>query len=219
VLRLRPPRFGFLVFWAAIDFLIYAIGFPAAGHGGRYQPLLLLLLFPMALLGVRFLLDIFFEQAPTLVFCATIGVMILAGSASIATWRNVTLVGIAHINDTHGRVGQWLVTHVPTDARFAAFDIGRVSYDWGGQVIDLGGLVDPGFYKYLQNRQVPRFLSERHVEYFSLPGSGIEEFGFDDSMKSELLVEYCSAQKDWLLGFRYTIHATRCQDLYRMTRK
>ncbi len=219
VLRGRPLRLGFLILWAAVDFLIYAVAFPAAGHGGRYQSLTLLLLLPLALLGIRVLLTATLAQHPRMVFRMTLGVMLIAGSASISTWRKVTLVGIAHINDTHGKIGQWMVTHVPTDARFAAFDIGRVSYDWGGQVIDLGGLVDPEYYKYLENRQVPLYLAERHVQYLSLPGSGTKELGFDDRMKNELVEEYCSSQEGWLLGFRFTIHATRCQDLYRLSNR
>jgi hypothetical protein len=106
--------------------------------------------------------------------------------------------------------------HVPVSARFASFDIGRVSYEWRGQVIDLGGLVDPNYFHYLEQGQVPAYLKIHHIEYLMLPGTGIEDLGFDRRWQMKELAEDCSAPANWLLGFRYTIHSTRCQDIYRL---
>jgi hypothetical protein len=125
-------------------------------------------------------------------------------------------VGIDHINDTEGKAALWVRSHVPVGARFASFDIGRVSYEWGGQVIDLGGLVDPSYFHYLEQGQVPAYLKIHRVEYLMLPGTGIEDLGFDRGSQMKKLTENCSGPANWLLGFRYTIHSTRCQDIYRL---
>jgi len=105
---------------------------------------------------------------------------------------------------------------VPVNARFASFDIGRVSYEWGGQVIDLGGLVDPGYFRYLEQGEVPEYLKIHRIEYVMLPGTGKEDLGFGPISHIKELAEYCSVPAEWVLGFRYTIHSTRCQDIYRV---
>ena len=217
LLREKPLSIGVLLLWAFVHFNVYLLTFPAGGHGGRYQPLCLLLFFPLLLLGAQFLALKLLPLRKDPVFLGVCAVMFLASLASLRTWRRVTFVGISHIDDTHGKIALWMKQNVPASAKFAAFDIGRVSYDRGGDVIDLGGLVDPTYYRYLQNRQIPEYLRERHVQYVLLPGSGSEELGIDyGTLRGHKLVEYCSPTDDWLLGFRYTIHATRCQDLYQL---
>jgi hypothetical protein len=142
---------------------------------------------------------------------------VLAGVASLATWRTVTIDGIGHINDTHGMISKWLKAHTPPNASIAAFDIGRISYDWQNGITDLGGLVDPSYYPYLVEGRVPQYLEARHIQYLVLPGDGTEGFGFQTHpIAMTKVAEYCSPKDPWLIGFRYTIHATRCQELYRL---
>ncbi len=216
LLRGRPLRLTLLLIWSAVHFGIYLLTFPASGHGARYQPLCLLLISPLLFFGIYSLTCRFFPKQRNLVFAGVTALMLLASVDSMRTWRKVSLVGIAHINNTHGRIAEWMCQHVPTSARFAAFDIGRVSYAWGGKVIDLGGLVDPSYVHYLQEGRVPEYLADTHVQYVLLPGTGAEDLGFGKSFVGKKLVEYCSPTDDWLLGFRYTIHATQCQDLYEL---
>jgi hypothetical protein len=209
------PRIRALLLWASAQFAIYLFAFPAAGHGGRYQPLVLMLILPCIVAGIHATLtslDVSNKHA----FGVVCFLMIVAGTSSLHTWHRVTEVGIDHINDTEGKAALWMRDHVPVSARFASFDIGRVSYEWGGQVIDLGGLVDPGYFRYLEQGHVPEYLKIHRVEYLMLPGTGKEDLGFDPGSQMKELAEYCSAPADWLLGFRYTIHSTRCQDIYRL---
>jgi hypothetical protein len=210
------PNITLLLLWTAAQFAIYLTTFPAAGHGGRYQPLNLLLILPLLAVG----LDRVFRSLrmpPSFAIGAVFLTIFVAGELSLQTWRQVTYVGIEHINNTEGQVALWLRLHVPDSNHFAAFDIGRVSFEWGGQVIDLGGLVDPSYYHYLTAGRVPEYLQTRKVEYLMLPGTGIQDMGFDASSLPHPVAEYCSPYGIWLLGFRYTIHATRCQDVYRLS--
>src|SRR6202035_1359274 len=54
----RAPRIRFLMLWAAVHFCTYLLMFPTTGHGGRYQPLFLLLLFPCLFFGLLRLLEL-----------------------------------------------------------------------------------------------------------------------------------------------------------------
>lgn len=216
LLRRRPPRVTALLLWAMVHFLIYLFTFPSGGHGGRYQPLTLLLFFPLLTLGLLAVLRATFQTERVWMVGLVGGVVMMAGVSSLRTWRRVTLVGIRHINETHGRIALYMRDYVPVTARFAAFDIGRVSFDWGGQVIDLGGLVDPAYFHYLAEGRVPDYLRMRHVQYLLLPSQGMESVGFQSMNGAEKLAEFCSPTDDWLIGFRYTIHATQCQELYQL---
>ncbi len=216
VLFSRRANLRLLLLWAATQFAIYLVNFPAGGHGGRYQPLNLFLLLPLLLLGVHRLLRL--ARVPShAAAVAVIGTTLVAGALSLPTWARVTYVGIEHINDTEGQIAQWMRANVPTTNRhFAAFDIGRVSYDWGGPVTDLGGLVDPAYYHYLQDGRVPEYLRARHIEYLMLPSAGMQDLGLNLNSLPPPAAEFCSDPETWLLGFRYTIHATRCQSIYRL---
>ena len=215
LLRRAPLRIGLLMGWAALHFSIYLFTFPSGGHGGRYQPLTLLLFLPLVLLGFYEFSCVVFHGQTEWVSASTVLALLLAGITSLHTWRKVTVVGINHINDTHGRIAQWMNGNISHSATFAAFDIGRVSYDWTGDVIDLGGLVDPTYVHYLQEGRVGDYLRERHIEYVLLPNVGTVDMGLQ-AIHGKFLIRYCSAPDDWLLGFRYTIHATQCQELYRL---
>ena len=216
LLKRRPLRMTMLLIWATLHFTIYLFTFPSGGHGGRYQPLTLMLFFPLLFLGLHTVLTTVFHTRRVWVFAVVCAVVAVAGAASLRTWKLVTLVGIRHINDTHGKIALYMRDHVPVTARFAAFDIGRVSFDWGGQVIDLGGLVDPTYFHYLAEGRVPEYLQMRQVQYVLLPSMGMEAVGFDSMGTAQKLVEFCSPAEDWLIGFRYTIHATQCQELYQL---
>jgi hypothetical protein len=218
LLSQHPLRVSFLIAWAAIHCFIYLVTFPAGGHGGRYQPLTLLLFFPLLFLGILGILQRLFRIQGQPLTVAMIAAISLAGLSSLTTWRTVTIDGIAHINDTHGQVVLWLKKNAPPDARIAAFDIGRISYGWGKGIIDLGGLVDPSYLPYLINGRVVQYLQLKHIQYVILPSQGTEDLGFESANTTDMtkVAEYCSPTAPWLLGFRYTIHATQCQELYQL---
>lgn len=218
ILAKRPPRVSFLILWAVLHSCIYLLTFPTGGHGGRYQPLNLLLLFPCFLFGLLWLLDHVMKGQAKVTATVAVVALLVAGTASLRTWRTVTIDGIAHINDTHGEMAKWMLENLPPDAKVAAFDIGRISYTWGMGLLDLGGLVDPAYVPYLTSGRIPQYLEGRHVQYVVLPSKAAEEFGFthDPSLTMTKLAEFCSSYDPWIIGFRYTIHAMRCQELYQL---
>jgi hypothetical protein len=212
----RPLRIKFLLLWSAIHFATYLLSFPASGHGGRYQPIVVMLLFPLLFFGVLFVARRLFRMPTRLAFGAVAILMAISGAASLTTWQRVTVSGVGHINRVHGGIGEWMRQNLPPTDRVAAFDIGRVSYEWGGQVVDLGGLVDPSYYHYLIKGNVPRYLTEKHIEYVMLPSVGTRDMGFTDQDHMEVVFRRCSDTADWLLAWRYTINATQCQEVDRL---
>ncbi|QNI32250.1 hypothetical protein H7849_25240 [Alloacidobacterium dinghuense] len=214
----RLPRVSFLLSWAVLHSCIYLLTFPTGGHGGRYQPLNLLLLFPCLFFGALWLLQrVARGQTPWTSTVAVIA-LVVAGTASLRTWRIVTIDGIGHINGTHGKMGVWMLQNLPPDADVAAFDIGRISYTWNRRLLDLGGLVDPSYVPYLTSGRIPEYLEEHHVQYVVLPKKAADEFGFthDPALTMTKLSEFCSPYDPWIIGFRYTIHAMECQELYQL---
>jgi hypothetical protein len=214
----RPARVSFLLLWAVLHSCIYLLTFPTGGHGGRYQPLNLLLLFPCLFFGVLWLLNKMSKGHAQSTTAVAVVALAIAGAASLRTWRIVTIDGVGHINNTHGKMAQWMLQNLPPDADVAAFDIGRISYTWGKGLLDLGGLVDPSYVPYLTSGHIPEYLAERHVQYVVLPSKAADEFGFthDSSLTMTKLSEFCSPYDPWVIGFRYTIHAMECQELYQL---
>ncbi len=214
----RLTRVSFLLLWAMLHSCIYLLTFPTGGHGGRYQPLNLLLLFPCLFFGTLWLLQKLAKGQPRWTAAVTVGALILAGAASLRTWRTVTIDGIGHINRTHGQMGEWMLQNLPPDADVAAFDIGRISFIWGRGLLDLGGLVDPSYVPYLTSGRIPEYLEEHHVQYVVLPSKAADEFGFthNPGLTMTKVSEFCSPYGPWIIGFRYTIHAMECQELYQL---
>jgi hypothetical protein len=214
----RLPRVSFLLLWCILHSCIYLLTFPTGGHGGRYQPLNLLLLFPCLFFGALWLLQKAVKEQALWTAGVAFAALALAGVSSLRTWRIVTIDGIGHINNTHGRMGEWMLKNLPADADVAAFDIGRVSYVWNRNLIDLGGLVDPSYVPYLTSDHIPQYLEEHRVQYVVLPSKAADEFGFthDNALTMTKLSEFCSAYAPWIVGFRYTIHAMECQELYQL---
>lgn len=214
----RVKRVSFLLLWAVLHSCIYLLTFPTGGHGGRYQPLNLLLLFPCLFFGFLWLLNKIGKGHAKWTAAVAVVALAVAGAASLRTWRTVTIDGIAHINNTHGKIAKWMLQNLPSDADVAAFDIGRISYTWDRHLLDLGGLVDPSYVPYLTSGRIPEYLREHHVDYVVLPSKAADEFGFthDPSLTMTKLSEFCSPYDPWIIGFRYTIHAMQCQELYQL---
>jgi hypothetical protein len=214
----RPPRISFLLLWAVLHSCIYLLTFPTGGHGGRYQPLNLLLLFPCFFFGTLWLLQKALKRQAQWTAAVAVVALIVAGTASLRTWRTVTIDGIGHINETHGKMGLWMLQNLPPEADVAAFDIGRISFTWDRGLLDLGGLVDPSYVPYLTSGRIPEYLEEHHVQYVVLPSKAADEFGFvrDRALTMTKLSEFCSPYDPWIIGFRYTIHAVQCQELYQL---
>jgi hypothetical protein len=207
----RRGGMAVLCVWSGVHMLTYVAIFPNSGHGGRYQPLYLMLAFPLMFLGLRGCLQRMGGGSRVPV-AAIVAVAI--GVGSIATWRTVTLDGLEHINNTEGRMATWVNENVPAGTAVASFDIGRISYDrTRGPVVDMGGLADPAFVPYLTSGRTAEFLNQQHVEFAVVPEGMLPVLNLQEAVGPPL-AEFCSPPEVWRLGYATTHHAARCQSVY-----
>ena len=178
--RERRSRMCALILWAAGVDLLYFLVLPATGHGGRYQSLHLLLLFPLMWAGFFRLLRWAFlrfrisaARAYRLAALAAVLPMIVSTVATIRTWRTVSGEGVDQIEREHGVMAAWLERNLPQatldSGKIAVFDIGKIGYVLHGRLVDLGGLTDAGYLPYLMNGRVLEYLQERDISYIVLP--------------------------------------------------
>jgi hypothetical protein len=206
--------------WGTLHAALYLFILPATGHGGRYQPFLLLLLLPLLTTGAVALLR---GQGRPQLAIPTVG-LLLIGGFSLTLWRGVLVSGIDHITHTHGVIAQWLSEHLP-DQTVAVFDIGRIGYDRGKvgdpRIVDLGGLTDPAYLSYLYGGRVPSYLAQHGVRYLVLPGDASGRSGLGERLRltdnpqveRQRLFRICSSPQDWRLGVVQTGNAMLCQEV------
>jgi hypothetical protein len=89
---------------------------------------------------------------------------------SVRDWQVAYADHVALINQVHAQAGRWINTHMPANARVAAFDIGAVAYFGQRYTLDLGGLIEADFAaRYLYSGQVADYLQRGHATYLALP--------------------------------------------------
>lgn len=219
----RRRRTGFLALWSFVHIAVYAAMLPARSHGGRYQPLFLMLSFPLLFLGV----EAWGRRAAASVparrmVLAT--VCLLCGVPSVMAWRGVTAAGIALIEGTHARMGRYLVETLPAGSKVAALDIGRMGYLVGGSLADMGGLTDRAFLPYLREHRVFAYLDEQGIRYLVWPTTvegyldlpQIVSFTPTDRARMEEVQSFCVGRKLWFASYGATTNAAPCQRLYHL---
>ncbi|NLE28526.1 MAG: hypothetical protein GX629_02505 [Phycisphaerae bacterium] len=161
-LRKRSFFLNALVLWAIFALIGYAIMLPTRGHGGRYQPMVLLTVMVFFVMGLIWLWTIGRNWKGWQVgICALAGISIL----SLATWVSILSQSLAHFDRVHIAAARWIDEKTSKDARVAGFDIGSLAY-WGHRpIVDLGGLVDPVAGRALYHRTIPEYLQSQHAEY------------------------------------------------------
>jgi hypothetical protein len=230
VIRRVRTRTAVLCLWAVLDYTAYCVTLPEPGHGGRYQPYVLLLfpgLMAIGAIGLWRGLIALAARRVSWATCAEYGLVVAAAvvtAMSLSPWKSVMHDGTAHINATHRQMAAWLNEHYAPDTKIGAFDIGAIGYFANVQLVDLGGLVDRNYLPYLVSGRVPDYLRERNVNYVILPQNGGESH-FGDLLhlmhnpRITLIpihtVENQNA-KTWKNGFDYTGNAYRMQTLYRI---
>jgi hypothetical protein len=204
--------------WAGVDACAYLILLPTSGHGGRYQSGFLLLAFPCIFSGLLRLAEYAWRDRPKLVAVAMTAIVVGSGISSLVTWRTVSILGIAHIQDTHGAMARWIATHLPAREHIATFDAGEIAYVLARPVTDLGGLVDANYLPYLETGRVPEYLKQNQVSYVVLPQPEKERDGLHllNGEKVRQVTQFCSDRQAWETAYAFTAHAWRCQELYRL---
>ena len=228
LVRRFPNRTSVLCLWGILDYCAYCVTLPEPGHGGRYQPFVLLLFPPLMAVGLMYILNGALEwtrarRAKRLLSWASVALVGGVTSLTLPRWQTALHDSIADINSTHVKMANWINKNYAPGTSMAVFDIGAIGYYAHIRVVDLGGLVDRNYLPYLVQRSVPEYLSERGIHYVILPHTG-SETKFGDLLNLlhnpavRLVPIHTEGGEDstWANGFAYTGNAFRQQTLYRI---
>jgi hypothetical protein len=233
LVRRFPNRTAMLCLWATLHYACYCFILPAAGHGGRYQPFVLLL-FPavMAIGGIdltRRIYGLLARFTPTINIGSPIPATAVLALAAIVTgltlprWQVALRDSIFDINNSHRKMAAWINDNIPAGTAMGVFDIGNIGYFANIRLYDLGGLVDSKFIDYLATRRVPQYLDEKHLQYVIMPHNGSEtRFGDQLNLLHNPTLRLIPIHTDgidyatWDSSYVYTQHAFRLQTLYRV---
>ena len=226
LVRRFPNRTSVLCLWAVLDYFAYCVTLPEPGHGGRYQPFVLLLFPALMALGLIYLLRGGVEWTRTRRMQRSLSwasVALVAGvtGLTLPRWQNALHDSIADINATHVKMANWINENYSPGTTMAVFDIGAIGYYAHIHVVDLGGLVDRNYLPYLVQRSVPEYLAEREVHYVILPHTGSEtRFGdllnllHNPAVRLVPIHTEGGDETTWANGFAYTGNAFQQQTLY-----
>lgn len=182
LLHRQRNRTGALLLWMLFLTMLYTLVLPASGHGGRYQPLQVLLVLPLLWIalkrGIQWVAGRCGEPARVgWKFANGVVALLIGGSTAVsyAHWYPLASDGIDQIQEEHGAMGDWVQRNLPpgaiTGQHIAVFDIGRIGYGLHGSLVDLGGLTDRFYLPYLFGGHVPEYLRQHRVQYVVLPTS------------------------------------------------
>lgn len=226
----RRVRILFLLLWNFALVFIYSLMLPTRSHGGRYQPLFLALTFPLMFLGLQFATAQMAQRLkasqfrPTTQNALILATCIICGFFSLKGWRKITHEGIALIDMTHGEMGNFLVKTLPPQSTVASFDIGRIGYIYGGNLVDLGGLTDSSFLPYMRQHRVFSYLKDRGIDYLVWPTDQNGEssvpqilaFSSEEKQTIAEITRFCAPYNLWFESYAFTIDAAQCQTLYKI---
>jgi hypothetical protein len=180
LLRRFPNRTSVLCLWGIAQYACYCIVLPAAGHGGRYQPFVLLLFAPLLAVG---LIDLARRVTParssgfglqTALASAVLLLVLCLTLPTLVRWQRATRDSIYDINHCHRQLAYWMNAHLPPGTVVAVSDIGAIGYFAHIHLIDLGGLVDEHFLDYQLSGRVPEYLAARNAHYVVLSHDGTD---------------------------------------------
>jgi hypothetical protein len=241
LLRRFPKRTGVLILWATLHYVSYCFTLPATGHGGRYQPFVLLL-FPALLAIASFdliaqALRLFRSRGNALLLpVQTLALVAVAALTAVTLPRWSVALGesIYNIDHCHLKMAEYLNDHYPAGTKMGVFDIGTIGYFSHIDLIDLGGLVDRNYLPYLLSGRVPQYLQEKGADYIilahngpkgALDGTGgVTRFGdalhlFNNpALRLEEIHTEAIDYPTWYSSYLYTQHAYQYQTLYRIVR-
>jgi hypothetical protein len=223
----RLPGLATLCAWALAVDVLYAVVLPVEGHGGRYQPLNLLLAPVLATLGLAELAGWVIRKPHAVQARLAVSAVAVALACLPSTWawRGITAAGVDHINQVHVAIAGWVREKVPAQTPVAAFDIGAMGYFSKHRVVDLGGLVDRAYLPYLRGGKVPTYLQENGLSLVVLPSSAASGAGADlgrrlGITKAKLnrypLAEFEGSSWVWPKTFAATTHASPRLVLYQI---
>ena len=170
---LQARRMLMLCVWAALIVGLYTAVLPSTGHGGRYLAVPLLLFLPLEFLGLQTLLART-RATPRLVWPLVVVAALGCAVWSLGAWRAAVIAQIDQIEAEHGAMATWLQANLPEEVahtQIGVFDIGRIGFQLRGNLVDLGGLVDPGYLRYVLGGRTAVYLAAHDVRYVVLPSA------------------------------------------------
>lgn len=240
LLRRFPNRTSIVVLWSGLHYASYCFTLPATGHGGRYQPFVLLLFAPLIAIALFDLIALTFrlfkstgrtmlERVQSFVLvCVTILTV-----ATLPRWNVALHDSIYNIDNCHLKMAEYLDAHYPPGTPMGVFDIGTIGYFSHIDLLDLGGLVDRRYLPYLLSGRVPDYLEERGANYVIIAHNGPEgandgtggvtRFGdalhlfHNPALRLDEIHTEGIDYPTWYTSYLYTQHAYRFQTLYHIT--
>lgn len=239
LLRRFPNRTAVLVLWATLHYASYCFTLPATGHGGRYQPFVLVLFPSLIAIALFDLLGILFRvllpRARVMLASAQTAVLVAVAVLTAVTlprWSVALRDSIYNIDHCHLQMAEYLDEHFPPGTKVGVFDIGTIGYFSHIDLIDLGGLVDRNYLPYLLSGRVPQYLEEKGANYVILAHNGPEgdfdgtgsptrfgdalHFFNNPNLRMEEIHTEGIDYPTWYSSYVYTQHAYRLQTLYRI---
>jgi len=240
LVRRFPNRTAILVLWATLHYASYCFTLPATGHGGRYQPFVLLLFAPLIAIALFDLIALVFRlfqlRASAVLQPAQALALALVALITVPTlprWNVALHDSIYNIDNCHLKMAEYLDAHYPPDTPMGVFDIGTMGYFSHIELLDLGGLVDRHYLPYLLTGRVPQYLEERGADYVIIAHNGPEglydgtdgvtRFGdalhlfHNPALRLDEIHTEGIDYATWYSSYLYTQHAYRFQTLYHIT--
>ena len=240
LLRRFPSRTAVLVLWAVLHYASYCFTLPATGHGGRYQPFVLVLFPGLMAIAIFHLLGLLARLATNpekkWLFPAQATVLAALGVLTAVTlprWEVALRDSIYNIANCHLKMAEYLNANYPPGTKMGVFDIGTIGYFSHIDLVDLGGLVDHNYLPYLVSGRVPQYLEERGVHYVILAHNGPHGYtdGTGEPTRFAVQLRFLNNPAvrldeihtegidypTWYSSYLYTQHAYHYQTLYRIT--
>jgi hypothetical protein len=138
----RDRRLWPVASWAAGFPLVASLLTPNLRHHGRYSIPLIPFYVLLAVVGLRYAVQISQRLArrAVLVFTAA---MLALGLVSTWKWSGTFAADARDITQMQVAMGRWIEANTPRSATLALSDIGAIAYLSGRRVIDIVGLVTP----------------------------------------------------------------------------
>jgi len=240
LLRRFPNRTAILVLWATLHYASYCFTLPATGHGGRYQPFVLVLFPPLISIAMFDLIALVFVACKSRgsallrpMQTLALGLVVVLTAATLPRWNVALRDSIYNIDNCHLKMAEYVDAHYPPGTPMGVFDIGTIGYFSHIDLIDLGGLVDRQYLPYLLSGRVPQYLEERGANYIIIAHNGPEgaydgtdgvtrfgdalHFFHNPALRLEEIHTEGIDYPTWYSSYLYTQHAYRFQTLYRIT--
>lgn len=175
-----------LFLWFAIHNFVYSIILPSLGHAGRYQAINFIMIWIFIVLGIISIADFLKLKYKTVsnkpVMAAFFFFIFIINIFSMWSWSDIYVSSTTHINDVHAQAGKWINLNLPKDAIVASFDIGAVKYYSDRYIVDLGGLIDEEYSKYLWSNRIVEYMKLKNTTYLTMVEPYESNYGFGYSL-------------------------------------